>query len=377
VVLKTIDFITPALSLAVLVQCVQGDVIHRRGGESSISGEVSSIDEAGVTIRRKDVEPEMIRWDRIREVKTDRPRPELDRYRHEAINLWRARSRLERSDFEMAEPLFERLFEKYRGQKNETALVVAEGLLRCKLARGSNDSAIIPALEAIRLRRSVKNAATVYSILRPVIDARTGLCMELPPVWVNSTALTRVERDLGSYDAQGDTIVAAQAALHRLAIQQQMGITPAPIRELAANDPGVSFLKLVVQAQGADSNVRQAARKELEQLMPKLEPWESSWAHFALGISMLRDDDLAIQESGMVHLAHLPSSFSQSQPYLAGLAIEALATACERVGDSTGATALRADLRITYANHPIVLELPPAPSRSTSTPTTRSDKDSS
>jgi hypothetical protein len=42
------------------------DVIHRRGGESSITAEIASVNDAGVTIRRNEVESELIRWDRIR-----------------------------------------------------------------------------------------------------------------------------------------------------------------------------------------------------------------------------------------------------------------------------------------------------------------------
>jgi hypothetical protein len=319
---------------------------------------------------------ELIRWARSREVETEKSRAEIDRYREDAIALWRARSRLERSDFELAEPLFERLFEKYRGQKHETALVVAEGLLRCRLARGSNDAAVIPALEAVRLRHSVKNAANVYSILRPVIDARTGLCIDLPPAWVNATALTRLERDLASYDAKGDTVAAAQAELYRLAIQQQMGIAPSPRRDLAVTDPGVIFLRLIVQSQVGDAAVRAASRKELEVLVPKLEPWQLSWAHFALGISLLREDNRDHHEKGMVHLAHLPARFGQSQPFLAGLAIEALAQACDREGDAAGAAALRADLKVSFANHPVVRAMPANPPGSATQPAIRKDKSS-
>src|ERR1043165_1581706 len=172
------------------------DVVHQRGGAASLEGRIVTIDDAGVTIQRDFPQPDFIRWDLVRDVVMEHRDPALEKYREDAANLWRARTRLERHDEAMAEPLFEQLFGKYRARTHETALLVAEGLLRCRLARGANESAVIPALETARLRRALPNASKVFSTLPAVLEPRTSLCPWLPPAWVVSPVLTKMEREL-------------------------------------------------------------------------------------------------------------------------------------------------------------------------------------
>src|SRR5262245_62523684 len=115
--MRALTIIACALTVAT---AANADTIERRGVESPITGQISHIDDAGVTINRGGDE-ELVRWDHIRSLVTDRH--DWEKYKEDAANLWRARTRLERNDAALAEPLFERLFEKYRGHSHETALL--------------------------------------------------------------------------------------------------------------------------------------------------------------------------------------------------------------------------------------------------------------
>jgi hypothetical protein len=199
------------------------DVVERRGDEPSLQGTVVSLDGAGVKMRTASGALHAVPWDRVREVQCDPVlAAELKTWMPVAEDLWRARSRLQRRDTTMAEPLLERLFERYRGQTHETALVVAEGLLRCRLARADHGLAVIPALETARLRRAGITTDS-YAGLSQVFDETHALCPLLAPVWVDSPFLHALERDLGVYDAQGDAVVTALAQLYRKAVLRRRG----------------------------------------------------------------------------------------------------------------------------------------------------------
>ncbi|MHC4421626.1 MAG: PH domain-containing protein, partial [Planctomycetota bacterium] len=167
-------FTVGALGSLLITVAAAADVVERRGAAPVIEGEVTVIDDAGVTVRSPLGAVHFVAWDRVRRVETERERPELQKHWETAVDLWRARSRVERNDTTLAEPLLERLFERYRGRTHETALVVAEGLLRCRIARADHVLAIVPALEVARLRRAgVKTEA--YANLAPVFDSDYGL----------------------------------------------------------------------------------------------------------------------------------------------------------------------------------------------------------
>ena len=133
---------------------LRADGVERRGTEGAIEGRITRVDDAGVHVASPQGADHFVPWDRVRRVDSRHPPPGLDRWMPVAVELWRARSRVERNDTSLAEPLLERLFERYRGKTHTTALVVAEGLLRCRLAHSAHARAVIPALEVARLRRA-------------------------------------------------------------------------------------------------------------------------------------------------------------------------------------------------------------------------------
>jgi hypothetical protein len=337
------------------------DVVERRGDEPSLQGTVVSLDGAGVKMRTASGALHAVPWDRVREVQCDPVlAAELKTWMPVAEDLWRARSRLQRRDTTMAEPLLERLFERYRGQTHETALVVAEGLLRCRLARADHGLAVIPALETARLRRAGITTDS-YAGLAQVFDESHALCPQLAPVWVDSPFLHALERDLGIYDAQGDAVVTALAQIYHRAVLQTLGRSGSDLGTLP-DHPGVALLEDLVAAGSADSGLRERARDRLQRARRSQPEWAESWSRFCSGMSLLGEEGLGRRQRGILELLHLPARFSSTQPFLAGLALAHAASALEQTGDQDAADTLRAELARSYPDHPAQRSRTAAPS---------------
>jgi hypothetical protein len=331
------------------------DVIERRGIEPPLIGEVTGLDDGAVYLRSMHDARHEIPWDRVRDVRSDRTLLGLPEHLERAEELWRARSRVERGDFELAEPILIRQFERYRGSTNETALVVAEGLLRCRLVRGANAAAVIPALETARLLDAGVSTQS-YAMLEPVVDPTSLLCTELPPVWIDSRDLEKLLRDLAEYDAH-DEIVDAMARLYLIAAERRLGVDQASDAQARAagehDHPGVRLLARLVAATDPDADLRERSRRQLQKDLENAPLWSTAWIHYGLGGSLIRESGVGRQQRGVVHLLHLPARFARRQPYLAGVALADAAAAVERHGNRAAAHTLRTQLNRSFPNHPI------------------------
>jgi hypothetical protein len=344
--------LTLIATLASVSAALRADVVERRGGEPALIGSVTGMDEAGVSFVTDGGAEHLVPWDRVRRVDVQPPPLELERWMPVATDLWRARSRVERGDAALAEPLFERLFERYRGRTHETALVVAEGLARCRLTRGANASAVIPVLEVARLERAGVRTGS-FTMLPPLLDVDTRLCPELFPAWVNTRGLEKLERDLAGFDAGGDEVVAAMTRLYLSAVRQQTG---APDDASLHDDdhPGVTLLARVVRCGAADPQVRDRGRADLAPLLTGQAAWSSGWAHFAVGASLVREPGTGRRQRGVVQLVHLPAQFRTQLPYLSGLALAWAVEAASVAGDTATADTLRGELNRLFPTHPAV-----------------------
>jgi hypothetical protein len=350
--------LTLAMTAALLIAAdVQADVVERRGAASPLTGRVTLTDDNGVHVRSEFGAAHFVPWDRVRAIDTELPIPQYELRMSTAEDLWRARSRVERGDALLAQSLFERLFETYRGETHETALVVAEGLLRCRLARGENAAAVIPALEAARIRRAGVTTDS-YAALPPVIDDELSLCPQLAPAWIESRALSRLERDLAEYDAQEDAVIGALARLYLRAVRRHLG-TPEPEDEPVDlprgvhNEPGVELVADLVACASADSDARAGARARIERRRETLPAWAEAWTRYAVGASLLEEDGVGRRQRGIVELLHVPVRFARRMPYLAGLALSLAAQASAADGDDDAAEVLRAELARRFPNHPV------------------------
>jgi len=338
--------VLPALfSAAILAREAHAGAVERRGGLEPLHGKISLSDDGVI------VEGTFVPWDRVRDVVTDRPEPLLEKRLATATDLWRARSRVERGDYGLAEPLLERLFASTRGQNGVTRLVVAEGLLRCRLHRGANAAAVITALEVARLRRAGEETDS-YEGQRPVIDAETLLCPQLPPAWIQSRALVKLERDLDDYDARGDVLIGQLAAAYHVAARRHLALAPAgdiPESEHA----GVALIRDMVAATAPSPERREQARQALRRSLTADGGWREGWTRFALGVSLLHETGTGRRHRGLVELCHLPARYGAQLPYLAGLAVAWVAEASRAAGDAGTEAAMQQELARRFPNHPV------------------------
>lgn len=328
--------------------------VHLRSTSQPLIGSIR-FDDAGLTVDSEDdgeSDSQFIPWDSVRSVDMANPPPELYQYMQVAEDLWRARSRLQRSDIAMAEPLFEQLFERYRGQNHTTALIVAEGLLRCRLARYDLTRAVVPALEVTRLHRA-GHAVETYASLPPVLDPDMALCMYLPPVWIDDRAAQQLQLELAQYDDQGDAVVTALAQIYQAAARLHHDQPELSFNREATRHAGVRLLRDLVIIQSVDPAMRSAAQQRLASQLNDLPDWAQAWTHYTIGISMLHDPDPDSAELGALQLSYLPARFPHNQPYLAGLALQHLLDYFQGLGDNAAAASLRAELTQRYAFHPL------------------------
>jgi hypothetical protein len=346
------------------------DIVLRRGSAPPLQGDVVSITDDGVRIRTLLGAEQVVPWDRVREVQSSRTPSNLGEQMQRAESLWRARSRVERGDTELAEPLLERLFQGTRGKTGETALVVAEGLLRCRLARGEQVGALLPWLEVVRLRRT--GVATLsYSTLPAILDEATLLAPALPPVLPAGAALERLRLELEAYGSSlasgadptaGDPVVRALAQAYAAALVVGSDGEVAPIAELpqppegesrsVRDDPAVALLRLLLETAVAEPDARRAARQRLATL-ELASPWQSAWRHFFLGASLLRDADPVSRRRGTIELLHLPARSSFPLAWLSGVALRLAADELDRQGEASDAALLRRELETLHPHHPL------------------------
>lgn len=345
-----------------------------RGGEL-VEAPVEEVSLEGVKVGGES--PMVLGWDRVRAVRGERA-DEAEKFMEIADAAWRARIRLARGDAALARPMFERLFERCEGETGPTALVVAEGLLECRLRRGARVGAVAPWLEALRLRRAGV-ASKSASSLEGALDEETGLSPALAPIFLGGPAVGAfADAQLGALESDDD-VVRALAALYQRAASisagdgeqarngeqggaalravrrealegndsDSTGRRPAPPEDRATEEhPGVALVSLMVEAQSSESSRRQAARDALIEAIEH-EPggWKEAWRRAAVGLSLLSEENDDAQRRGMVHLLHLPARFAESMPFLSDLARAVVIAELERRGDRQIADSLRSELR--------------------------------
>lgn len=327
-----------------------GAQVTLRGGER-IEDPVVRIDAGGVEVGG--ARPRVIGWERVREVHGEHAQAAAA-YAPLSDALWRADLRLRRGDLAMAEPLFERAFAAFYGARGPSPQLAAQGLLRCRLARGAHASAVEPWLETLRLRREHGAARAVgASDGADAIDPDTGLAPALPPVWLDTPALEALSR-LGHVQTD-DPVVGAFDAIYRwsAAATRDPGAPAPTISPAAAKDPGVQLARLVAEAQHGDASVRAAARGALRRdLQHDFGSWREAWRRVALGRSLLCEQDAASRAEGVLELLHVPARFGASSPHLSGVALALVCDELERTGDLAGAATLRAELEAISPSHP-------------------------
>ncbi|MBG83802.1 MAG: hypothetical protein CMJ40_04560 [Phycisphaerae bacterium] len=346
------------LSLTVM----SDDVVVLRDGLGERTGAILASDESSLRLQDANEQLVQIPWDQVRDIRLgsgaalqDQLKNRLDR----ATRIWRARSRLQRGDHALAEPIFAELFEADPTRSNETDLIIAEGLLRCRLERGAMEDALLPALEVSRLLR-LGVTTDRYSDLVPVYDPDQPLCHFLPPVWVDDSKVPRLIRHLDSWDSGGDSTLSDVAGQYRFLLENRLGtISPnagdmpdSPVRS-ADGESGSELLRWSILSRDESPDVRRRTRVRMQSQLDRQPGWKKAWLHFLLGISLLEEDGDGLRRQGLVQLAWLPARYSNEQPYLSGIAMAIMANELARQGKIDAARRLYAELKERFPDHPV------------------------
>lgn len=337
-----------ALLLSSVAAWSPADTIHLRGGEGEVIGEIKSIDGSGIRLQLAEGTTRAIPWDQIRDIDAPAHQVLASTYASRAAKLFRARSRVVRGDYAMAEPLLAELFDPGAAAATETNLVIAQGLLRCRLARGANTQAVVPFLQASRwMEAGATLTGDVAQV--PVIDAATGASEHLPPVFIGGTSTQVLRRALENLDVGTDGKVAGWRDLYLYALSPRGGpMSPPAHADVIAWD--------MVAAIDADPDVRAAARARLSEALKEegLPSWRETWARFALGRSLLQESSPMQRQRGMLQAATVVATAGRTQPFLAGIALRLMADHEADSGRHDTAAWLEAELRQTMPGHPLL-----------------------
>jgi len=311
--------------------------VELRGG-SVVQAPVETVTIEGVAVGGD--QPRLIGWDSVKVVHGPMAE-EAASFMPLAERAWRARLRLARGDSDMACPLFEELFQTYAGRSGPTALMAAEGRLRCLTRQREHAAAVGPWIEALRLRREGFVVAGDPPLL-PVIDEATGLVPGLPPIWLSTPDALELARSPAL--ASEDEAAAALAGLFQRAARFESGLEPGA-EPPEVRHPGVELARQVVMARTGNAEQRKAARERLVVgLSADMGTWREAWRRAAIGRSLLREESDADRTAGVFQLLHLPARFARTQPYLTSVALAEVGAELDRRGDQAAALAMRTEL---------------------------------
>ena len=333
-----------------MTSVVSAETIHLRGGDDSIESTTFDLRDDGIHLLAAGSETgevsRVIPWDMVREIdgiSAPSIRDAWEKYRPVALELWRARSRLQRGDARLAELLFERHFEQLAGgdAASELDLIIAEGLLRVRLARGAVEEALAPALETIRLRRAGISTDR-YDELPDVIDEQLWLVPELPPIRTDLRMIDLLPDLLRPWSESEDPHVRALAEGYA-----------GPTDTLLVEDAGTGVLLLAAarEAIAIDPVVRQKGRAQLSSLatMQDAPPWVDAWSRWFTARSLSLESDADVDDI-LIELLHIPARHASRCPALASRAIIHATEILDEAGRFPEANMLRRELLVSHAS---------------------------
>jgi hypothetical protein len=280
---------------------------------------------------------QVLAWDRVAGVEgmalTDADRSALA----VAEDLWRARSRIARGDPTLARPLLERHWDRFRGTTSETALIVAEGLLRARLAEREWERAIGPALEVARLRRAGISTDR-FAALPPAVDATLLLAPELAPVWRVGARTSAAATELDAL-AEGEGEVARVAKAYRALLRGE------PLPAAGGKRPeGATLLLETIAALNEPSAELRAKARAAAAATKGLPDWSKAWIAFAIGQSLVLEADPAQRRIGVLTLLEVPALGAAAPRRVRAAALRLAADTLRALGDTASAAVLEAEI---------------------------------
>lgn len=319
-----------------------------RGGAEPVKGLSAVAALRGLEVQQGTAKAAVtIPWDMVRDVE-GATIPGLESELAIGQDLWRARIRVERGDEALAEPLFTKHWERYRSQDGPTTAVIAEGLLRCALAKNDLRAAVEP--WSVCLRIGSNGEPSRYPDLPGILDDTTGLLPELSPFLPTSTrpdladALRDAAKSMSA--AQAGVASEATARLARILAATERDAKPAPAAEVSRDAaPAVRALSLIEAILSApDARAAAKAVAEFERILPDAPAYLSAWKFAAAGTHAARmarattgdSRNRALEEAALAFLA-VPASGLDKTGLVDAYALEEAVALLKESGDNVSA----------------------------------------
>ncbi len=294
--------------------------VARRGGAADITAATVIADERAVEIRNAKGS-EFIPWDEVRAfVGVPQLSGALARSPAESLtaqlalgeDLWRARIRVARGDYDLARPLLAKHWPQLRALDGPTASLAAEAMLLCALHQDDLGAAVVPWMEVLRHRAAGQPLR--FSADASSIDAQTGLLGALSPF---APAAQRAEiltacrnaHSASQDSAQGNANAAESEARAVAALMERLVIAAdggalgarasasnasnaqrttqsAALNTAMSTQSVLSLLDAIVSA--SDLAARNKAVAEFDRAMPEVPPFLAAWRLAAIGTSAAR-----------------------------------------------------------------------------------------
>lgn len=310
-----------------------------RGGERIEPGRVEAFTPQGVRVlpdfsQGQPTHAGLIPWAEVTDIEGGWG--DAEPYRQTADALRRAEARLARGDATGARRLLEPLGEQYLAETGPTTAAVCSALAITRLLRDDRPGAA---------RAWLGWRAEPQGPARPWIDAESGLCPGLPPVWAADDA--RAFLRAAALPPGASEHAVALADLYQLAAASAVGpagsepLTAPPARLRA--DPGVRLVWDAVRAQAEPQpEARQSGRDALaRRLDAPASSWEHAWCRLATGASLLGEPDPIQSDAGAAELITVVLLHQDAGPGLAALAADLASEYFERTGRPDHAAAVR------------------------------------
>jgi len=345
--------VVTALVLCAVSPAIAADRIVLRNLKIITGKKVKSLDDDGVKLQ----DGQTVGWDEIERISVAPERQaEADRLLEElGIHLYRIRQRLKVGDYKGLLPHAEALSSRYATRQSRTAYMVQQSLMWGLLAAGRREEALAPYLCCLQyLRAQESRPVDLPGQRRLMLDKKTGMTPELPPVWFDAKAAKKAMPDVFRIVAamKQPRPVGTRVYYGTLALAAGQVDTAQPFLDgIKGDDPATAQLKTIAMAQTEVQAGRSgSALKDLEASLDELSPTNRPVALYWLGMAKIGAESRSVQLQGVLQLLHLPAVYGKKFPELAGAGLYQSMETLAQLDDAKGSIAVRKELLDRYGH---------------------------